>query len=298
MDAKLKSRLVVGFVGMLVLVGIIANTHWLLLGVCVLFALVMVKEFFGLMQNLGARPLPMLGYGAVVAYFAVAAVKAFNPAMGARMGDGFGMVTAFLLVGAMLWQMALVNKGDKDTSVRDLGATVLGSVYVGGLFSLLFQYKALLPVAFPNAFGGDDSRGHWLMLLPFCGSWGSDSGAYFAGRFFGATQMAPRLSPKKTWEGTLGGLLSGAVSCLVLGLFVKDVWPIYQFFLFGLVMGLMGTVGDLGMSAIKRESGAKDTGTLLKGHGGVLDRSDSLLLATPAAYLYLLVWVNWHGLLK
>lgn len=124
--------------------------------------------------------------------------------------------------------------------------------------------------------------------------WAADVGAYFAGRAFGAHKLAPRVSPGKTWEGVLGGVALALVIAGIAGHWVFHLdgarWA--PFLLLSVVVVLFSIVGDLGESLLKREAGAKDSGTLLPGHGGLLDRIDSLLAALPA----MAVGLKWLGL--
>lgn len=134
---------------------------------------------------------------------------------------------------------------------------------------------------------------NWLILAVMVLVWGADIGAYFAGRRFGKRKLAPRVSPGKSWEGVFGGLLATLLICLAVGIYRE--WS-----LSGLTLALLGTVlvvlisvvGDLTESMFKRQSGLKDSSNLLPGHGGVLDRIDSLTAAIPvfAALLWLAGW--------
>jgi phosphatidate cytidylyltransferase len=126
-----------------------------------------------------------------------------------------------------------------------------------------------------------------VIFATFAVTWASDSGAYFAGRAFGRTKMSPRLSPKKTWEGFAGGTLAavgaGVGIIALLGLPVSALVGVAL----GLIGAVGGTLGDLAESMLKRQAGVKDSGNLIPGHGGLLDRVDSLLWTAPLTY-YLL----------
>lgn len=114
----------------------------------------------------------------------------------------------------------------------------------------------------------------------------ADSGAYFAGRTFGQRQLAPKISPKKTWEGLIGGLVT-VVVVVIFGHFLTDGWGIswWEALFIALIAALFSVVGDLFISMIKRQNGVKDSGNLLPGHGGVLDRIDGLMAAFPVFYI-------------
>ncbi|MBF0453506.1 MAG: CDP-archaeol synthase [Magnetococcales bacterium] len=136
-----------------------------------------------------------------------------------------------------------------------------------------------------------ENWGGEMVFLPLLVIWATDSGAYFSGKFFGKKKLAPSLSPGKTWVGFYGGCLSGVVAGLVCGHFFSTPFTPWQAIVVGLLLSLSGQLGDLAESLLKRESGIKDSGNLIPGHGGLLDRLDSLLFATPVYYL-LLVWIG------
>ncbi len=120
---------------------------------------------------------------------------------------------------------------------------------------------------------------------------GSDSGAYFSGRYFGRHKLCPAVSPKKTIEGAVGGIGSAAVAALVFGCWLLDRPQLFLLLAIAVFLSLLGVIGDLTESVIKRGAGVKDSGSCLGGHGGILDRIDSLLFAIPALY-YILLFFN------
>jgi phosphatidate cytidylyltransferase len=136
-------------------------------------------------------------------------------------------------------------------------------------------------------------NGAWWLLLALTGTWLADSGAYFVGRKFGVHKMTPSLSPKKSWEGLAGGVafavILNALLALVLSQVLTIALPWWAGAILGLIGALVGVLGDLSISMIKREVGAKDTGHIIPGHGGVLDRLDSLLFTIIVSY-YFIVW--------
>ncbi len=135
----------------------------------------------------------------------------------------------------------------------------------------------------------DADHGRFFVLLPFVSAFSSDVFALVAGMNFGKHKLAPRLSPKKTVEGSVGGILGAGVLCLVYGLIVRQFWGVDAnlpaLLLYGLIASPVSQIGDLSFSYIKRESGIKDYGDLLPGHGGVLDRFDSVIFCAPFTYI-------------
>jgi CDP-diglyceride synthetase len=208
----------------------------------------------------------------------------WNPAPG---DVGPGIVLLVLLTGDLLWK--------RRNPIRNVGATILGIGYIG----LLFPFMALLRWTWDSAYltihtlrqppPGDP--GAWIVLLVLLVIWAGDSAAYFGGRAWGRRKFAPAISPNKTWAGVLCGLAASALIGALAwapghrGASLPALWAVGA--AFGLLVGAAGQIGDLVESAMKRELQVKDFGALLPGHGGVLDRFDSLLFAAPTAYALL-----------
>jgi phosphatidate cytidylyltransferase len=195
---------------------------------------------------------------------------------------GPALMTAVLLAGDLLWK--------RRAPIRNVGATMLGVCYIGTLFPFLVMLRDLYvddALKAPPPWG---DAGAWLVLAVLLVIWAGDSAAYFGGRAWGKHKCAPSVSPNKTWEGVFCGLAAslamGAVAWGAVILFNMPAPARWGFgALFGLLVGAAGQGGDLVESAMTREMGVKDFGTLLPGHGGVLDRFDSLLFAAPTAYV-------------
>ncbi|WP_433826913.1 phosphatidate cytidylyltransferase [Actinoplanes sp. CA-015351] len=168
---------------------------------------------------------------------------------------------------AVLWRLA-----DGLAAVRrDFTGTVLTAVY--GPFLLSFAAMLVFP---------DD--GAWRVICTLVAVVLSDTGGYAAGVFLGQHPMAPKISPKKSWEGFAGSLTAAAIGSGALLFFLLDV-PVYWGLLFGAVISVVAVMGDLAESMLKRDLGIKDMSNLLPGHGGLMDRLDSILFAVPTAYL-------------
>ena len=193
-----------------------------------------------------------------------------------------------LLMTALASQIARAS----PAPVRDLGATLLAGLYVGLLLPYLILMRGLGFPGLPALFRWN-CTGANLVLFTFLITWAADTFAYLAGRAWGKTRLCPRLSPGKTVEGLAAGLaaaaLIGAGASVVL---LRPQWPdstyLQHGLLLGVLAGIVGPIGDLCESAMKRELGVKDFGTVIPGHGGVLDRFDSLLFVAPVAYYYFL----------
>ncbi len=185
-------------------------------------------------------------------------------------------------VGYLLFLMAIYVFSFPKYKAEQVLYAFFGLFYVGLLFSYLYQVRLL-----PN--------GEYLVWLIFIGAWGSDTCAYCAGILFGKHKAAPVLSPKKTWEGCVGGVIGAALLAVLYGLamnliFHQDI-SIALYALIGSCASIISQIGDLAASALKRNNEIKDYGKLIPGHGGVLDRFDSILFVAPIVY-YLAAYVT------
>lgn len=158
----------------------------------------------------------------------------------------------------------------------DEGKLIFTVIYV----SLPFGFALGLPKYFDDTFT-------WEIFLLFVLIWSSDSFAYFTGRLFGKHKMAPKISPKKTWEGFAGGVFF----TLILGYFIEQKFPDLRgnWMIVGFLVSVFAPIGDLVESQLKRTFGVKDSGNIIPGHGGVLDRLDSFIIAAPVVYLYFIL---------
>ncbi len=154
-----------------------------------------------------------------------------------------------------------------------------------------FSVGILLPYSFSTlvTMAGLGGKGVFMIVLTLAAAWLADSGAYFAGTFFGKTKLCPEISPKKTVEGLIGGVISNGILMLIISLFYQFVLkgePIHYLgvLIAGMLAALIGLVGDLTASVIKRQTGIKDYGNIMPGHGGIMDRFDSVLLVAPFMY--------------
>lgn len=194
-----------------------------------------------------------------------------------RTGDARLLLTLVLVLPLVAMLFVLVRLGDIATAGLRIAALAYGPLYVGG---------GLGAVALLRRDGGADGPAFVVLALIF--AWLSDTGAYFAGRAFGKHKLYEAVSPKKTVEGALGGLAGAAVGGAVASLTFLRSLPLPHAVALALVAGALGQAGDLGESLLKRSTGIKDSGGILPGHGGILDRIDALLVTATLTYLYVL----------
>lgn len=179
-------------------------------------------------------------------------------------------VVLLIILGAMAWSL-LQEDPLHNASVR-IGWLLGTPIYVGGTLSA---------VALVRDF---DPTGAWVLLTMVL-AWGSDTCAYFVGRKYGKTKLAPRISPKKTLEGSGAGLAAAVVGAVIMSFFLPGL-SFFDAIALGILGGAAGQAGDLLVSVLKRSSGVKDAGGILPGHGGILDRADALAFTAPATWAY------------
>ncbi len=259
------------------------------LGTVVVISLLAIHEFYQLIEQKGAEPLRAQGMAAaaalpVVMYFGAESLATV-------------LMTAVLL-GMMFAQLTKNRIGE---ALASISGTFFGVFYVGGLLAhvvVLRNFTQVVAARWPDAAAGmHPETGGFLLFFVIAVVIAGDAGAYFAGRAYGKRKLAPRISPAKTVEGALGALAAGTLLGLTLkagfDYFAPDVSRPLSYFAtvpIAFAMTLVGMIGDLIESLLKRDAEVKDTGTLLPGTGGVLDRIDSNLIAIPVMYYTMLAY--------
>ena len=230
---------------------------WYLAAALTLVGVLAAREYLALVRIVGLHPTSV----ALLLFIPLALLDATLPQHGIMRWAVFLLAAAGL--SGEIWH------GNRKGSLSSWGVTVAG-LYIGLGLSYFVSLRML-------------NDGVVWVALALLGTWISDTGAYFVGSRWGRRRLAPAISPKKSWEGVGGGLLSGIVSVWAiawLGLGLAH----WQGLVLGVVLVAAATIGDLAESVIKRQAGAKDSGALIPGHGGMLDRIDSLLFVAPAVY--------------
>lgn len=156
-------------------------------------------------------------------------------------------------------------------------------------FSLIYIGLPMIVMPMISDFNGENYP--WMLASVFILIWCNDTFAYLVGRTFGKHKLAPRISPNKTWEGFFGGVIATLVAGFVMHYYL-DFMPLVGWLGLAIIVLIFGTTGDLFESAIKRSFNLKDSGNFMPGHGGILDRIDSLLFVLPLAYFYLRIIEN------
>jgi phosphatidate cytidylyltransferase len=256
------SRLAIVAAGLPIVLGSAYLGGWFLFALVSVGALVALHEFYRLARSL--RPLVLAGYGGAVAGL-----------LGAQLDGEWWMLGGFLLTFVLAFVFAAVSETRQSTTVA-IAATVLGASWIGLGLGHLILIRDI------------DPNGALALITLLLTVFVSDTVAYVAGRLAGRHKMSPVVSPGKTWEGFTAGAIAGVFTTF-LALYEEDLLAdTWRSFALGAVIVAAATIGDLFESLVKRDLGTKDTGRILLGHGGVLDRIDSLLFAAPAAYYALL----------
>jgi len=271
----LRQRLLVAIVFVPLIFAVVAYGRWVYPLMITLFMALAALEYGQLYRRAKLRPaLPLLVAGVVIICVGRAAYQ---------FSVGPAILTAIILL-SMTWHLVDFERGASNSG-QDFALTAAGTLYLGWIGAYLISLRQV-----PD--------GEWWVLLALSSVWLADSAAFFVGKRWGKHPMAPRLSPKKTWEGYLSGVVAGAVS----GAGLAALWRIgagplssvtaVRGLELGLLLGVLAPLGDLGISMMKREIGVKDTGGLVPGHGGALDRTDSWVWAGVLAYYFVTIFTN------
>jgi len=273
---NLTQRIAVAVVAIPVVVGIVWLGGWTLAATLALLGVLGAREIYDFGRRQGIEPLERTGWLAAAAipllvYWAK--------------GSETHWAEPALYLGAV-WLMftmaiAMVRRGPSGRPLTSVSITLFGCLYASGMLTFLIAIRhgstaATRPLAYVL-----------LTLFPLVITWICDTAAMAVGTAVGGPKLAPILSPKKTHAGAVGGTLGGVITALALGKFVlnRQGWSFSpgQLLLFGLAVSIVGQIGDVAESLFKREAGLKDSSTLIPGHGGVLDRLDSLYFVIPTA---------------
>lgn len=246
---------------------------WYLSVLVALFMCLAAWEYSNLFRAGGLQPANALVVGGTLILLIGRQLSGFDSAS--------WMISLIILIG-ITYHLVAYERG-RDQAATDFAVTLAGIFYIGWFGAYFISLRSL-------------PEGKWWILVVLPAVWFADGGAYFIGKKFGRHLLCPRLSPKKTWEGYLGGIVVGVVLTALLA----AIWRVgagpdstvtaLRGALVGLVMGIFPTLGDLGESMIKRQMGVKDSGNILPGHGGAFDRIDSWLWAVVLGY-YMVLWL-------
>ena len=288
MDRNMRTRIAFAVVAIPAALGIVWLGGWALVALLTVAGVLGTRELFAFAGGRGIRPSPALGLGAAALMAPVAWLILSDPDVAFLVSTWWPFAGALWILAALTW--ALARRGADASPLGAVAITVVGPLYAAGL-------PAFLLVLRHAAFGTRSWAGTALVFFPLVVTWVGDSAAMTGGRTFGGPKMAPSISPGKTHSGGISGLVGSAVAGALWAQFVLAPAGIDFGALagaaIGLVLGAVGQVGDLAESLLKREARVKDSSHLIPGHGGVLDRFDSLIFVLPvAALLFALLGID------
>jgi phosphatidate cytidylyltransferase len=241
-------------------------------------------ELYRMAEAVGWKPFRWLGLPAAAALVLTAI---WSGSLHGWIVHVFAVVVALLL---MAPGAAVFTRGPSEHPLAAVAVTLFGPLYLGATLGFALQLRA-----FPGVSAGEPGwAGALVAIFPLTVTWLGDTAAYFAGHRWGKTKLRPSVSPGKTVAGGVGGLAGALVTAVLFSEVLLNPYSgmdlsVASSAVIGLVVGAVGQVGDLAESLLKRGAGVKDSGALFPGHGGVLDRFDSILFALPTTYLLLAV---------
>ena len=274
----MKDLLIRSLTGILFVAILVGAIMWDKLAVASLFfiiSLIGLNEFFALMMKNGFNPKKSIttAIGAVI-YFIIS-LYSFD-----QYSFKFLLFIFPLLV--LLVVIEIFRKN--ETPISNIAFSIMGILYVVIPFSILnfFAYESTYSEVINIE---DGQHNYWLLLGFFLLQWSNDTGAYLIGSSLGKHKMTPEISPNKTWEGAIGGFVMSLIVAFVISYFTYS--SLFHWLAISTIVVIFGTIGDLTESRIKRTCGVKDSGRIMPGHGGILDRFDGVLFSAPFVLAYL-----------
>lgn len=222
-------------------------------------------EFSGMVQHKNAYTGTLIGVFSVLAFIADAYFNFFD----------FKTVATSIIVILFFYELFR----NKESAIFNIGSTLIGIFYIGLFASTIIEIR--------EYFKYDYENGGYLIISILAAIWICDSAAFFVGKSIGKHKMFPRVSPKKSWEGAIAGFVFSILAMITAKYLVLSFFSLFDAVIIGTCVGVLGQIGDLIESLLKRDAGVKDSSNIIPGHGGVFDRFDSLLYTAPVVYLYL-----------
>lgn len=276
-------RILVAVVAIPVILFLVYQGGWWFSAFVELLAILALKEYYDMSQAKGQAPQRLSGLlaGALFPAMLHVAIVGGNASIVAFFLLAFFMVFALWVLGFELWR-------GRPEPIVNTAVTVFGVVYVAlGIGSLIGVRNLFYAPWLPPAANTANEHGMWLVFLMFAAIWMCDSVAYFVGRAIGRHKIAPRVSPNKSWEGGIAGLVGSAATFAIGAAFLLPDIAAPHAVVLGVLIGVVGQIGDFAESLLKRDAGIKDSSAIIPGHGGLLDRFDSILFAAPVVFVYI-----------
>jgi phosphatidate cytidylyltransferase len=287
--SNLAKRVLVAVIAIPVICYIIIFKPFGLLGLILIVALLAVHEFYSLAKAKGFVAQILIGMTlTALIVISFAHVQLLRAVAFLHLHLSIATLTIYLLPLIMIAGVIAVFtselfKGYPNPLVQ-VSVTIAGAVYIGFGLGAFFGIREILYDA-----NGSSSNSAFFLIMLLASIWICDSAAFFVGRKFGRHKIAKSISPNKSWEGGIAGLVAAIAAWLVARAFIGGFEEVLvsTAIAMGMIVGVFGQIGDFAESMLKRDAGVKDSSTLIPGHGGVLDRIDSILFVAPLTYLYL-----------
>lgn len=281
----MKTRIISGVLAIVILFILMMLPPYVLGLTVFAVSIIALFEFYQCVKKANFHPVRIVGFFACILFLLYLTYKTFlidnDLAIFRNLSQVIFQQSMFylfiyLIIVYLLLQMVFYKK---SFTLNDIAVTIMGIIYIPFLLSFLFQVRFL-------------ENGFEYVWLIFVGTFSTDICAYFIGKFFGKTKLLPEISPNKTVAGAIGGAVGSVIFTTLYGvLYINGHEGLniayYHFIALGLLCGTLSQLGDWSASAIKRSVGIKDFGHIIPGHGGLLDRIDSLLFVAPAVYFYI-----------
>lgn len=284
----MKTRIISSIVGLTVLILAILLSRESLAVIVLILSLLGINEFYAAMSKAGLKPVKPIGYILSFGLLYIGFKNSFHVSYILEaiyfepldVKHIYTLILFILFVFLFLLYVLPVFMYGKY-NINDISITLYGIFYVIFLFAFIILTRGL-------------EHGLFFVWFIFLGAWATDTFALFGGKYFGKTKLAPKLSPNKTREGAISGILGAVLVTILYGILAKPEVleiSIFHFFMLGILSGTISQIGDLVASSTKRFTGIKDFGRIIPGHGGILDRFDSVLFISPVIYFYLVFFI-------
>lgn len=274
---NLVKRILVGLVGIPTAIGVVYIGGWVFAGAIILLTVLALTEFYKIALSKDASPNVPLGVIWSIVIQFVVALNLVNSEWGLGAFEAPIGILVLLVVGTLATLTAELFRS-KPNSLLNVALTVFGVAYITLSMSALLFLREVTDSFVVGTWG---TLGTSLVVTLFVSVWSADTVAFFVGRSFGRHKLFERVSPKKSWEGAIGGLVGSVLAFWGMAQWILPNLEAETAILCGAVVGTVGPLGDLSESLLKRDAVVKDSGSILPGHGGVFDRFDSMLFAAP-----------------
>lgn len=267
------TRIIVSVIAIPVIIGACLAGRYYFLIFALLIGLTAFYEFAGMSKKKDAHPELITGMSAVAAFI----INTYF-----RFTDSYNLA---LIAGVVIVLVELFR--NNGSAIHNIGSSFIGIFYIG-----LFISSAVGVREFYAGYDALYQRGGYLIIAMLATIWICDSAAFFGGTALGKHKLFPRVSPNKSWEGAIFGFVFAVAAMVGAKYIILDFLSLNDSIMLGVIIGIIGQLGDLVESLLKRDAGVKDSSNIIPGHGGIYDRFDSLMVSAPVVFLYLKLFIK------